>query len=128
VAVPVFGCDIRDGLMYIDDRAKFDAWLKTRRSGRYGFTIKEHRERRTSPQNRYYRGVVLPIFAEAHGWDTEDLHYELRRKFLQVEDHTHPPRHTADLNTAEMTRFIDDVRRLAAECGVAIPDPNEIEA
>lgn len=124
---PIFGCEIRDGVMYLDRRAEFDAWLKTRRNGRYDLTVKQHRERRTNPQNRWYRGAVLPILAEALGWECEDLHYELRRKFLQEDDHTKPPRHTADLDTAEMTRFIDSVRRLAAECGVSIPDPNEVE-
>jgi hypothetical protein len=113
--------------MLLDDRAGFDAWLKTRKNGRYDFTVKEHRDKRTSPQNRYYRGVVLPIFAESQGWDKEDLHYELRKHFLAGDDHTRPPRHTADLNTAEMSRFVDDVRRLAASYGVSIPDPNGAE-
>jgi hypothetical protein len=128
VATPIFRAEIRDGALFLDDRAAFDTWLKSRRNGRYDLTVKQHRERRTSPQNRWYRGCVLPMLAEALGWDTEDLHYELRRKFLQTEDHTKPPRHTADLDTAEMTRFIDDVRRIAAECGVVIPDPNGVEA
>jgi hypothetical protein len=125
---PIWSCGIRDGQLFLDRREEFDAWIKARRNGRYDLVVKEHRDKRTTPQNRYYRGVVLPIFAECAGWDTEDLHYELRKHFLPGADHTRPPRHTADLDTAEMTRFIDDVRRLAASYGYYIPDPNEAEA
>lgn len=122
---PIWGTEWNGEKLIFDRPAEFKAYMGARRKGRYGLVVKEHRERRGSAANRYYFGVVVPIIADDLGWDHDDFHYEMRRKFLP--DGEGPPRSSADLDTAEFARFIDDVRRLGAEHGVAVPDPGEIE-
>lgn len=52
--------------------------------------------------------------AEHCGYEPEEMHDALVRS-------------TAKLNTAEMTEYIEQCRRLAAEMSIYIPDPNETD-
>lgn len=124
---PIWVVDLRGGKLIFERAAEFRAHIGTLKPGQYELTLRKRVNRRGSAANRYFHGVVLAIMAEAWGWDKDDLKYELRRKFLQGDDITKPPRSTADLDSAEFARFVDDCRRLAAEGGIAIPDPNSAE-
>lgn len=92
--------------------------------------LKRWANQRTSPQSRYYFGVVLAVLGEHLGYEIDDLHHELKRKFLAVDPDAAlvKVRSTADLSTAEFTEYIEQVRRFAAtDFQCYVPDPNEIE-
>lgn len=87
-------------------------------------TLKRWAENRSSSANKYYWGVVLAVFAEELGYEPENLHHELKRKFLAVDPDAPliQVRSTADLSTQEFAEYIDRVVRFAAEWGCVIPD------
>jgi len=94
--------------------------------------ISVFRKDRTSPQNRYYWGVVLKYVSSYTGYTSEEAHDLFKDAFLTKKTVTigsktveHTPS-TADLSTVEFNEFIECVcRYVASEIGLAIPLPNE---
>jgi hypothetical protein len=128
VPTPIWGIELRCGKLVFDRPQEFSAYVHGLRQGRYDLTVKQHRDRRSTPQNRYLHGVVIPILAEHIGDDVVSVKEQLKWRFLRVEGKLgETVRHTSELDSAEMTDFIDNCRRLAAELGCSIPGPNEVE-
>lgn len=105
--------------------------LKTYEEGTIiSVTFKKWVPPRSLPQNSYFHGVVLPAIAEAMGMDEAECKLTLKMHFLPLwigegKNQIQTCRHTSDLNTAEMAKFTDDCRRLAAEMfGLNIEDPH----
>lgn len=95
-------------------------------------TAEKIRNHRTNEQNRYYWGVVLKTIANNCGYRGEDevetIHLEMRRRFLPKRGMLNIPMSTTELNTAEMTEYIEAIRDWAMmELGIYIPAPNEVE-
>jgi hypothetical protein len=87
---------------------------------------------RTSPQNRYYWGVVISILCEHTGFTNEEMHEVLKYKFLRRESITKDEKHfersasTAELDTIEFIKYISDIVVWASsELSLQIPEPNE---
>lgn len=91
-----------------------------------------------SPLRRYYWSTVMPLFLEAHGYDpseAETVHKHLKIVFFGVKPDEHgiyrdkdvPPLFADESDEENKTkiRFIDWLKREAAQQGVYIPDPNE---
>jgi hypothetical protein len=94
-------------------------------------TAEKLRKHRTDDQNRYYRGVVLKLIGDHCGYrgseELEELHQEMRRRFLPKRGCLNIPVSTTSLNTQEMTTYIEQIRTWAErELGVYIPEPNEV--
>ena len=107
-------------------------------------TFRRVRNYRSSEQNRYYWGVVVPLVCEGFRDAGNDLqssnpehcqliHDYLKSRFLPArtvadangEQHSLPPTTTA-LSTSEMMDYIAQVQQFAAEfLNVNIPDPGE---
>jgi hypothetical protein len=87
------------------------------------------REGRSSAQNNYWWGVVVPYVAEATGFTHDEAHEALKAKFLGEEDMAAgliKIGSTAKLDTAAFTRLIDEVRQWAQDyLDCRIPAPNE---
>jgi hypothetical protein len=88
------------------------------------------RAQRTSGQNRYWHGVVIPLFAEHCGYDVHEMKDALALELLPVEipdlktgEVRIVPGHTAKLNTKQFADLIDRAQRLAAYLGIVLPDP-----
>lgn len=95
-------------------------------------TIMQKRNHRTLSQNAYYRGVVLPVIAEHCGYsgksELDSLHARFAEMFLPKVGMLQIRKSTSDLDTREMTDFIENIRRYAAEeLGVYVPSPGEVE-
>ena len=93
-------------------------------------TSAQKRNHRTLSQNAYYRGVVLPVIAEHCGYsgkaELDSLHARFAEMFLPKVGMLQIRKSTADLDTREMTGFIENIRRYAAdELGVHVPSPGE---
>jgi len=90
---------------------------------------------RTSPENRYYWGVVVSILSDYTGFTPDEIHEILKRKFLRqlkfVQtkngfEEVEIPRSTTELTTSEMEVFLRSIREWSSiELGCYIPLPNE---
>lgn len=127
---PIWSVELVGGKLVFDAPAQFKAWIQGQcKPGRYRLILQRETVRRGSGANRYYHGVCIKLLADHLGHDCEDLHYEMRRKFLVIDPDATviQTRSTAELDRAEFARYVDDVRRFAATMGCSIPDPNEVE-
>lgn len=91
--------------------------------------IKRHSPKRTVPQNRLYWLYVACIVDET-GNDRDTIHYELRRRFLPVQEKqfagtvTLRLTSTTELDTAQFKNYIDRIIQFAqSDLGIALPDP-----
>lgn len=97
--------------------------------------VKVERPQRSSQQNRFWHGVVIPLFAEHCGYDFEDMKDALALELLPREvvdvktGEVHKvPGHTSSLTTKEFNELIERAQRLGASMGIYVPDPNEVAA
>ena len=97
-------------------------------------SVKVARERRSSAQNRYWHGVVLPLFAEHCGNTVDEMKDILALELLPKEvcdlrtgEVRIVPGHTSDLNTKEFNELVERAQQLGAEMGINIPNPGEVE-
>lgn len=102
-------------------------------------TIQKKRKQRSNPQNRYYWGVIVPIWrnlllnewGEVH--TNESTHEFLKMNFgynERVDESTgeifRSPRSTTENSTVEMEEYHELLRQKALEMfGAVIPLPNE---
>lgn len=110
-------------------------------------SIKEHKRNRSAEQNAFYWEVVT-VLADHFGYIKDDMHEELKRRFLAtifvrddegyasmwsaVESVPEPEKSilmaevlrltsTTKASVKQMTEFLEDVIRLASENGVRLP-------
>ena len=124
----IFHGHIEGGQMYLDRVEDYQRLIERLEGKQIDLRLGKRRKPRSLPQNAYYWGVVIALFAEALGYEPEELHDALKIKFLTRRGESELPTvaSTADLDTAEFTDYIERVRRLAAEHGCYIPDPGEV--
>lgn len=96
--------------------------------------IKDFKKNRSSQQNRYYFGIVLPLLADNYGDAKTDFHEFLKRKFLMpriveidgMRFEIMPS--TSKLSTVDFNEFVEQVCRFASEeMGIFVPPPNYSE-
>lgn len=134
---------VSDGGKYrVVNRKLFVQCLSSFRGKPLTLTVERKKKKRSSPQNRYYWGVVVPIIQLGlldAGWDRiacskDNVHELLKSKFLPNREVTNlktgeimeMPGSTAECTTTEMMEYIDEITAFAAEfLGVQIPAPNE---
>jgi hypothetical protein len=114
--------------------AKEGLWkvLKTLKKTKYVIDIKQYRENRSNPQNRYYWGVVIDILSAHTGFTPDEMHFELKRRFLPVfkplptGEEVRLPGSTATLDTLKFEEYLENIKRFAIqELECYMPDPNE---
>lgn len=112
------------------DLGRLDALVSTLSNGEYVLTITKRRERRTLSQNALL-WMWLRCIAEDTGNTTDDLYDVFCSKFLRkrVEvngDVVECCKTSSQLNTAEMTAFLDNIQVYAAsELGITLPNPED---
>jgi hypothetical protein len=129
---------IENGKLLLYNRNEFSEILKTWKDCSIELTLRSTTKGRSTQQNRYYWGCVLPIVKDAlkeqHGlvYSSEDLHEFLKIKLNSVEIHNQDgvvermPMSTTELSTMEFEEYTENVRRWANDLlGVTIPLPNE---
>ncbi len=127
----IFRGRIERGQIQLVDPQRFEMRLKQLEGKEIEITIQKERKKRSNQQNAYYWGCVIAIFADSLGYEPEELHEALKWQFLRT--HSDKPdlpsvRSTTDLDTAEFTEYIEQIRRFAAEKhGCIIPSPGEVE-
>jgi hypothetical protein len=126
---PVFHGRVKHGVMFLDDLPTYERHFAGLEGKRIDLIVRVHRDQRTSPQNRYYWGVVVTLLADHLGLEKQELHESLKLKFLVINPDAPLPvaRGTSELDTAEFADYVERCRRLAAELGCVIPAPGEVE-
>ena len=127
---------ITSGKLHLHSRQHFIEELRQMDGQDVQVTVKRSRTR-SSQQNRYYWGGVIPVVAAGLRelgvrMTAEQTHDLLKYKFLKIEYVTDDGEviqsfgSTKHLDTADFNHFIEQVQQWAAEyLGIQIPDPNE---
>jgi hypothetical protein len=126
-----------EGGRLVRNRAALSTALKEFEGKEVTITIAKKKKSRSTQQNRYYWGALLPIvrdvFREAgHSVTIEETHLMLRAKFLneplplgedgEFIDHI---KSTSALTTTQFNEYIDDIRGMIFEYfNIDIPLPN----
>jgi len=128
-----------DGRLKIWKRGELVKELSGLRNMDVTLTIEEYKKPRSSKQNRYYHGVVLPMvklgLMDRTGEivSLEEVKTFLSYKFItrEVADPDSGEvykiaRGTSDLSTKEFNKFTEDIQHWASYyLGIEIPDPGE---
>lgn len=130
------GADIEDGKLVLDDSYAFKTAMWRFKPGRVTVTVEQEKDRRSAVANRYYWGVVVKLIASETGQDPQDIHDDLRDRFLRKtitytdkatgEIHERQfARGSSGLTVSEFYEFVEQARLFAAEFfGMTIPDPD----
>jgi len=88
--------------------------------------IKEHKEKRTNAQNRYFH-FCIKIISEETGYTIKEMKTVMKREFGYYYEKNGMKflRSTAEMDTAELSKFTDEVRNWAAMEGYYILSPEE---
>ncbi len=133
--------NIRSGRLHISYRDRFDEALRAWPDCRIILSVRKIYNSRSIQQNAYLHGVVIPEVQRGlidAGYSPNEVTMDavkdlLKYRFAKKEivntttGETMEMIHaTHEMTTAEMTDFIEEVRRFASEyLGVYIPSPNE---
>ena len=96
--------------------------------------IEIEQRKRSHAQNRFWHGIVIPLFAEHCGNSLAEmkdaLSLELIPRTVHALDGTEKtiPGHTSSLSVEQFNDLIARAQQLGAEMGIYIPDPNEVAA
>lgn len=130
------GASIEDGKLVLDDSYTFKTAMWRFRNGRVTLTVEQGKDRRSAAANRFYWGVVIKLIAEETGQDPQDIHDDLRDRFLRktilytdkstgLIHEREFARGSSGLTVNEFYTFVEQARLFAAEFfGMRIPDPD----
>lgn len=99
------------------------------------YTIEKRKKKRSTEQNAYLHGVILPLIRDffldkGYDYSTEDIKDWLKaRGFFGFKSFGKEqiPCHTSELSTIDFMVAIEKIQRFFAEKGLVIPDPNQKE-
>lgn len=137
---------VKDGKILLP-RKKFQEEVTRQFEGkRIEVTVQKKKRKRSNEQNKYYRGVVIPILAYTFKeWNkdieitNEIVHNWAKDRFLPMvtdwedliiktpEGEKEMTKTTTRLSTVQFMDYIALIQQWAAEFGIYIPDPNEFE-
>lgn len=128
---PIWHGAIQGGRLHFDRRAEFDQHAAKLDGKRFELVLRPE----TKPHSKSQRGylhLILDIFARESGRSLGEMKCLMKLQLLwdgESVDKAGLPilPHTEELGSARYAEFIDGVRRKAAECSIATPDPNDAE-
>jgi len=136
---PIFQGDIVDKKLKILDRVKKDIarYVSSFANGsKIDIIIKKHSNKRTNDQNAYYWGVVITILSDHFGYDSEEMHEEMKYLFNPIQSKIHPDRKiggsttklsTVDFFSSNEKSYVERICKWAAEdYDIYIPPPERI--
>jgi hypothetical protein len=130
--IPIFQVDVIDGQLKMtdDEYHKYRKWLWTK-SGKLQFILKKHFRKRSTSQNAWYWGLILPMIAEEMGEsDLDYLHALMKSMHLSKKVEIKGKMYTvvgrtSKLTTAQFGEYCERVRMWASkELMLDIPDPD----
>lgn len=126
---------VENGKLQMHGRALFEEAMRRFPNGPVIVEVKTTKPQRSSQQNRFWHGIVIPLFAEHCGYELHEMKDALALKLIPKEvanmdtgEIQIVPGHTSDLNVKEFNDLIERAQRLGAEMDIYIPDPGEVAA
>lgn len=123
---------IEHGKLSLQGRRLFEDAMSRFPDGAVVVEVKTAKTPRSGAQNRYWHGVVIPLFAEHCGYELPEMKDALALKLIPKEvtdmdtGEVHiVPGHTSELSVKEFNDLIERAQRLGAEMDIYIPDPGE---
>ncbi len=116
------------------DREGLDRALTQFAEGFVTLRIERHHRKRTDRQNRFWHGVVIPLFVEHCGYSFDEAKAALSLELIPKEIHqlngtaVVVPGHTSELNVAQFNDLIKRAQELGARMDIYVPDPGEVAA
>jgi len=118
---------ILNGKLTLKSTKLWNKNLKTLEGKEVEVCIQKWRKKRTTPQNKYYWGVVIPLIAQYCGYDDQEAHEALKFKFLRKKGIIPTVTSTTKLDTVEFMDYLEKVKRFASEeLKIVIPDPEDL--
>lgn len=122
------------GKLKFDGRSRqaLDQALGQFAEGAVTVRVERHHAKRTDAQNRFWHGVVIPLFAEHTGESFEEAKRTLALELIPEETRkldgtiVTTAGHTSDLNVAQFNDLIKRAQELGARYDIYIPDPGEM--
>lgn len=126
---PIFFAKAKKGQLEFDNLKLFSQYLIALDGKIVQVVVKIPQKPRTRRQNRYYWSCVVSIPAEHFGYLPEEMHDAYKLLFLRMHEEGKPEtiKSTTQLSTKEFNEYIEQCRQWAAEQGLVIPDPKEVE-
>lgn len=132
---PIFEAYIENDKLQVVNAEGFRAYLRGFNGERFDLIARKKRKSRTSSQNKYYYGVVLSLISQETGYTVDEVHLDMRRKFLKK--HTdfgmEIIQSTTSLTTVEFKGYIDKIKHWALMgdkdfdgLKLYIPEPSEV--
>lgn len=138
--IPIFEGNVVNNKLKLFDHEKksIACWISTFKNGtKLDITIRKHKTKRTSDQNAYYWGIVIPILADFFGHDDpEAVHEDLKLKFNPIQSRINLGKNIGDSTTKLSTieffsaedSYVNRICRWAAsEYSIFIPPPKKAE-
>lgn len=126
------GGQITQGKLIVSGRRVFEQAVARFDDGPVSVIISAIANQRSHQQNRFWHGVVIPLFAEELGYDLDEMKDVLSLYLIpqEVTDITtgemvKVPGHTSRLSTKQFNDMIERAQRLGASLNIYVPSPNE---
>jgi hypothetical protein len=122
-------------ILTFDDPRRYNLAVAAVAGKRFQLTLEPEKSTRSNEQNRYYWGIIIEMIAvEFCGMATESdkdhVHRGLGGLFLRRKDEKTGLEYiesTTKLSVQEFQDYLQQCRHWAAENGLSIPEPNEVE-
>jgi hypothetical protein len=126
-----------NGIFHIQNRERLKEWARLYPNKQVVVKIEKRGSKRSSPQNRYYHGVVvqevkLGLINIGYDMTAEEVHFFLKSKFNPVEipnkegEVIELPGTTTNLTKTQFGEYIERIAIWASEyLSIRIPQPNE---
>jgi hypothetical protein len=117
-----------------ESREFLEAALMQFADGYVSVRVERVQRHRTSRQNRFWHGVIIPLFAEHCGYHVDEMKRTLAVELLPVETTRLDGSvvitggRTSELTVKQFNDLIERAQQLGAEMGIVIPDPNQAVA
>jgi hypothetical protein len=134
--IELYGTISDEGVLTITNRPRLTEWCQQNKGKNIVVKLERKYNKRSSPQNRYYHGVVvqeirLGFLDVGYEMSADEVHYFLKQKFNAIEvpgvggEVIEVPGSTTEMTTVQFMEYVDRIARWAAEyLNVTIPAPN----
>jgi len=127
----IFSGKIEKGRLVLDTPEQFSVYISRLEGREVTVSVQKYQKNRSLPQNSFYWGVIIEIIANHCGYFPDEMHEALKEKFLSYGMDSHGLKKIKSTATLTTDEFINYTNRIviwaAAELGVYIPDPRQID-
>lgn len=123
----IFKGEIKNKILLMNNQKELDKFIISLGDCKVKVKIEKWRSQRTLSQNNLY-WLQLEFIGEEIGEDNiEGLHNYFKSEFLIDKTKTTIPivKSTTQLNTAEMSEYMEKISRQVADYGIKLPNPND---